>query len=492
MNAYPDTYGWDTVFAVSITAVNVALKKVTASPRYAVSSAITGGTATVDWSFVNWRIVDTPGGDRLVVMIDFNSGSTLTRTSSTGQRVVRLDQPTWSCRIEFQAHFDEADPVTRRLRARTSQGGSWATVEIVPGDLNAPFGDVSALQLMLVDWFNNNELAVKLFQQEFVSVDVGAALGSGGLAWLKPRTLGYAGAVMADNVTKAIGILAMTTDKSPAAATLALSPYAMLANAKAGFVVSRELVMRNLIMPACASAFSDDGQGNLADFEVFIEGNATMQVRNSAALRFKHDLDGEQRVATLAAQALNVSLNGDTLSLKMTPMNVETTHPGFTLDAKIQERLTMSLIDKPDTPGAKFFALTNSAPQEPEVTVVMAPWVTVTMAVATALALVLAGALAVVSFKGPLMSKMGLSSQSAKIWARVLAGVGGAVGFVGSMAPEWMKLALEGQTHQIPEFAPFLTAGLGNIRWPDGTQAVFVAAEGQFANGMLITIDPKF
>ena len=68
-------------------------------------------------------------------------------------------------------------------------------------------------------------------------MDIGDTVASKGLAWLKPQVPAFAGGVMADQVTKALGILAMTGDDladaqvRAAAAPLQLSPYAIPENA---------------------------------------------------------------------------------------------------------------------------------------------------------------------------------------------------------------------------------------------------------------------
>ena len=87
----PDTYGWDTVFAISIDRVNPALATIAESSSYSMTQPVTGGSATVDFSLKNWRITDTPGGDRLVVAMDFGATSRLTSTSSAIPASTSLD-----------------------------------------------------------------------------------------------------------------------------------------------------------------------------------------------------------------------------------------------------------------------------------------------------------------------------------------------------------------------------------------------------------------
>ena len=489
---YPDTFGWDTVFAISIDRVNVALSHVPESAQYSKMTPVTGGSSTVQWTFTNWRITETPGGDQMEVTMDFGPGSRMTSTGSGLSPLVNLDDPQWSCAVTFRAHFDATDPTTHKLRAVTADNESWAEVEVQPGDQNASFHDVTVLQAIIVDWFNSSEEAVQLFAQEFASVDVGTDVGSGSLAWLKPKRLGYAGAKMADGVTKAMGILAMTTNKDPITATLELSPYAMLANAAAGYVVSRELVMRHMILPACQASFSEDGVGTPDAFA--LSGSESSQLRNTSELRFPQECDGDQRVATLAASALTLTLEGEELRFQMSPMNVPTSHTGLSMNVTIDEHLHMDLIDKDGgAPGEKFFALTTVEPiSDPRVETVKSAGLAVAQAVIGIIVVAITAVLAVKGFKGPLARRLKLSPQSAKVWARILAAGFGLIGAATVTGPDWMKAIMDGRTHDIPGFGPVLTAGLGGISWPGIGATPFHAESGQFANGMLITIDPQF
>jgi hypothetical protein len=499
MDNYPDLHGWDTVFAVSIDVVNVALAKLPASSRYRSTLPVTNGSASADWSFQKWRITDTPRNNGIEITLDFALGSTLTRVSDDQSTVTSLGEAPvpWSCAISFAAHFDETDPTLRRLVAVTSSGVSWAAVVVNPPDSSAPFADVATLQLVIQTWFDSDPAAVALFEQEFYSIDMGLGLGTGTLAWLKPVKHGYAGALMADRVTKALGILAMTDPShSPSAATLALSPYAILPGANAAFLVSRELVLQNMVAPACASTFSIDGvgrrgaDGRLLDFEVSLNDSGALRVTNTADLNFKQAVDGVDRDAILGVNALQLTLNGDLLQMRMAPMVANTEFDGITFSITLDESLTMSVVDNPDQPGSKLFLLNSVRPAQPKVEVETSHVVKAIEAAAAVAALALGSALTVATFKGPLAQK--LSAASAKIWARIISIGFGAVGFVGSMTAEWIRLALEGRTNTIPDLAPALTSGLVGMKWPGGSTAVFVVKQGQFANCMLITVDPKF
>ena len=484
MANYPDLYGWDTAFAVSITEVNVALAKVAATSTYSQSSAVTGGNATVSFALQKWKLTDTPGGNQLVANLSFTSNSTLTLPTNA-----QVSLSGWTIDVTFAAAFEATDPTTQKLKPVTLNAAPWASV-VVNAPSAVPFAQQTYVQVIMTDWFNQSTDAMTVFDTEFLTVDIGKQIGIGPLAWLQPAKLGFAGAMMQDNVTKALGILAMTDPtKDPAAATLQLSPYAIVPGATAGYLISNDLVLKNMFVPGCAAAFSDDQVGNPANFGLYLV-NGTNQLHNTNDLSFHHDLDGASQPATIAAGALNVGISGDTLTLALTPMNVQTKYAGVSLNATITENMTLSLTPKSGAPNDMVFILTNAKPSTPGITAQLSQGAQIAEAVLSVLFFALSATLTVLTFKGPLAQR--LSKTAAKIWARVIAVGAGVIGLVVANVELWIALAQQGETHNIPSFAPLITAGLGGITFPGGTQVTFNGTAAQFANGILITIAPQF
>jgi hypothetical protein len=490
MTNIPDTFGWDTVFAISIAKVNEYLGNVPPSDSFSTQAEVTGGTTRLDWSFENWRITDTPIGGKIEVTLDFGPGSTMTRPDGGGTKTVPLESQ-WSCVVVFEAHFDDTDPTTRQLVARTAQGAPWASVRIESSIADTPTR--IALQSLVSRWFREAPEAVALFEQEFATVNVGDIVAGEGLDWLKPRVLAFAGGLMADQVTKALGILAMTGDDLADAqtragqATLQLSPYAIPANATSGFVISARLFLRHMLMPACAGTFGGSQQDPTKHFELY--GDGTPQLRNRTALDFTQELSGAQRAAHIKAEGLNFGFEGERLRMRIA-QNVATHVAGLSLDATTTQAYIAILMNKPDAPGAVFL-LENDGYSEPDIVVVREPWVTALQAVGEALVLALSAALAVVSFRGPLMRQAGLDSTAAKIWARVIAAVFALVGTALVNVPSYIEWALQGEVHRFPDFGSFLNkAYLDRIVWPGQGPTQFTTTAVRFANGLQIAIEP--
>jgi hypothetical protein len=483
MSTFPQTHGWDTVFAIDIREVNKALAKLPESPQYAIEEAIRGATATLTWSFSGWQILDTPGGSRLQVQMAFSDDAALSRSDKPEPRSLGG----LACNVTFEANFVKTDPVTRQLRAVTE--GEWAIVDLVAlegAELPSEFDDRTTIKSAIKRWFGESEEAVALFQQEFATVDISVEMEQAGLDWLRPKELGYAGGVMADGVTKALGILAMTGDKVPPENALLLSPYAIPPNAKAAYILSAELFLRHMLLPACAGAFSAVD----ADFEVY--GNASDKLRNLKTLSFKQKVDVAERDASIDAGQLRFSFEGDKLAMSITPMHVATAHEFLTLDAVIDEEFTASLIPNPTVPGATIFALSTARYKEPKIDVVMSTGAEIAEAAASFVVAALAAALTVYSFKGPLQKlDFKLGGIAVKIWARIAAAALLLVGEALANIPGWIDLAVKGETRHIPDFSPVLNSGLAGISWP-GVDATLEPVAGAFANGLMVTIESHF
>jgi hypothetical protein len=497
----PETYGWDTVFAIDISEVNRALAALQPSEAYTATSPVQGGSATVNWAFRNWRITDTPGGNKIEVALDFAPGSTLIMP---GGEETALDG--WTCKIVFEAHFDEVDPVTQRLKARTAAGDDWASVSVeLPAGLdpNDYFNEFSTIDQMVTQWFLTAPEAVTLFEQEFATVDIGEDLAARNVYYLQPLVLGFAGAVMADGITRALGILAMTRDSAPGeedadpeaerraaqakarTATLQLSPYAILPNARAGYIVSARVFLEHMMKPALASTYGADPKEG---FEV--HGAGTPQLRNKAKLSFKVKMKEDDRAATIAARELNFAFDGDRLRMVAAGLNIETGILGFTLNGTLKEAFAMSLVPKPDAPEETIFMLSNVDIVEPQFEPVIAVGTKIAVGVIGLVISIAGAAFMVATFKGPLATK--LTADNAKLVARIIAASVAISGAIAGFVPIILEAIVHGDANKIPDFGKALNVGLRRISWPGNPETKFVPVEGHFANAMVVTIYPRF
>jgi hypothetical protein len=520
MRVIPDTSGWDTVFAISVDQVNLTLQGTGISAQYTRTKNVTGGTAGLTWQFAPFRI-ERVDGAALTVALDFATGSTLSLPAVSD--AIPLDEPQWSCHVTFAAAFEQRDDNSAALVAIKPGSGPWATVAIVePSGYQPPAGTdaftiKTVLRSVLADWFTTTE-ALRLFEQEFVRFDMGGEWANDRIPWLRPILLGFAGATM-DNAQKtpALGIFAMTanpdsTTAEQRAADLAaaqarattpiLSPDTIPSNTKAAFLISDELFLRRMLMPACAGAFGGDEKNPTQTFEVYSPSSSgttrdVKQLRNNTALEFKESVDGTNRTATIEARKLNfnfetVEAQGSvSCRLRMTtrPMTLETQFAGFTIDAEKEEAYEAKLVPNPSVPGRKIFLLDCVSHEEPQLTKNMSTGIVVAEAALTTIVAAVAAAAGVLTFKGPLATR--ISKTAAKYLTRILILFFGlALGAIVN-TPGWILIDLVDHTQKLDDFSVLIDGVLQRISFPGAAaNTKFVPTSAQFANGLLISVDP--
>lgn len=490
---FPDTYGWDTVFAITILAASEALMKRASSPTYTATIPVSDATATLTWNLTQWEIIDVPDGGSMTIRMKFGPGSTLVAPLTppgSGLGTYRLDTAEFDCEVTFLAYFTEATAGVHLLKARTANAGAWASVKL---KTPAGFGfNTSIMLTLLTDWFNNAPEAVLLFDEEFLSLDMNEAVDNE-LVWLKPKHMGFAGGTMADGVTKAIGLLAMTErqdpakQRSPAGARLALSPYLIPAGATAAFQMSRELVMANMFLPTTAATFGHDEKNADGTFQLSADGS---QIRNVKATSFTEEIDGATRNVSIDTGNLTVTLDGDQLNMAIRPLTVETHILGLLVDATIDERLEMTLIER--DADSKTFMLMNRDPQTPAMSHRYNGTATITLGVIGAVIAVVGAALAVVGVKGALANKLGLSAFAAKYTARAVGFAAALAGVLISLITTIITSAEPDDVKKLPSIDNLLNTALARIKWPSSTRIKFVAESGSFANGIRIVVRPVF
>lgn len=488
---YPDTFGWDTVFAMKLPVANLALAKLAPSPIYTRQMPLSNqATGTLTWSLEKWEIIGAPGGSDMSISMAFGAASKFEQVGGTSPGSPKLDVAGFACDVTFEAYFPE---FSSKLTARTASGVSWAKVTFRhPPGFDASWALI--IETILSDWFTNDPEAIELFSSEFMSLDMSDAIGQDHLKWLKPDQLGYAGGTLADGVTQAIGILALTVvgDGSqrrtiPPGARLQLSPYAIPAGASAGFQMSRELVMTNLFKPGVASAFSNDVNPDLTRFTLSEDGST---LTNNVALSYKQAIEAVDRTCTIENGQLSARLGGNRLVLNVSPLTVETSLPGLLVDAQIVENLELSLKAIPGKADAKIFMLENVDAQAPVMNHHYTGTSVISMAVIGALIAIVGLVLMVVSFSGPLARK--LTATSAKIISRVIAAAVAGAGLLISTILVIIQAAVPNNLDELPSIDPLLNMAIGRFNWPTGTTVRFAATSGSFANGILMAVEPKF
>jgi len=478
---FPETYGWDTVFAMKIDAANRILATMPVNGPYSDTIPTSIGTTTLNWSFGQWQISDVTGGGSIEVTMHFGAGSKLTVTA-TGQAPVEhmLDGPGYACKVTFEAIFNDT---TGQLLAVTE--GQWADVTLVTPPAFGPSNRL-ALATLLQDWFNNDPAAAALFSKELLALDMTSDIGSS-VPWLQPRKLGFAGGLMADGSTKAIGIMTLVAGSNTAEpGRLQLSPLALPANAEAGFFMSRALVMKNLFGPAVAATYADDHQGDFINNYTLDSDDAS--VTNRVPLAATLDVGGTPRKCTIDAGKLKCWLDGRFLHMTLEPMTIATDVDTVFIDATIREQMELSLLQLPAPANASNFAL-NSVDPQISLSKHNSDSMTIGTIVGGIVIALLLGALAVWTPKGFFQNVLKLSERSAKIWARVVVGAAGVIaGGAVAVIPYLVTKLKDSDISEVPSLDPLLDAALSRLNWPEGGRTKFVATKASFANGVLMAV----
>ncbi len=252
-----DTYDWDTVFAIRFADANSALTKPGACPT-AFSAQDPSSSTSASGTFGPWQL---NGGDGVLLhmAIPITSG-TLSYEGKTH------DLTGTKITIELQLKDLPQDPSgasgKHDVVADGSKVVSVTEVKNMPGDPGFVIEAVTGG--MLSKWFNDN---LGSFTHAFSTIDLKTPVEDQ-FKWLKPSKFGWAVSAQGKLEDHVFGVLT-TTDDRPAPNTMQISPNAIPAGQKAGFLISDERFMAKLLLPGVHVMFTGATE---ADFELANDG----------------------------------------------------------------------------------------------------------------------------------------------------------------------------------------------------------------------------
>lgn len=250
-----DTYGWDTAFAIPVPKVNQAIvdhKSSPASFQFADQGVRLSGT------FGDWQICQ--GGDgksvrmklplTTLTLVYHSSGKTL---DFSGHAVVEIQ-------LHFIPHDSLADgsPASGNpmaLKAKTTTTNPDEPVfNVITLALTPAPGDVTMAVItdLLASWGSAN---LEEFAHVFSVVDLNRMVDKGEWAFVTPNYTSYAyidGSSLEDSV---FGVLTMTGDRGPGTNVEQVSAAAIPSGNVAGFLVSNQRVLLDLVRPAIMQAY---------------------------------------------------------------------------------------------------------------------------------------------------------------------------------------------------------------------------------------------
>ena len=300
-----DTYDWDTVFAIKFADVNTELAKPGSTPA-SFTSTDTGVTAS--GNFGPWQL---SGGDGVLLhmTVPITSGSMPyngTTYSLTGAVAT----------IEIQLKDLPQPPGANGTPHQVVPN---ATAAVAVTDLSGLPGNpgfiIQGIVTGLLDkWLNAN---LAQFTHTFSTIDLNEKADKDGVQWLKPTAMGWAVSAQglpADNV---FGVLAMT-DNRTAPSTMQISPNAIPAGQRAGFLIAQERFLEELVLPGVPTMFPGS---KATDFAMSNDGT---MIRNVNAVNMEPvNLSGTNYTPALPANQVQITMEASEIVVKLIKAEVD-------------------------------------------------------------------------------------------------------------------------------------------------------------------------
>ena len=460
----PDTFGWDTVFAMRLPLFNATIGAAKPADENHFSFASSGQgppDRDLSWTFGRWQVDDAYGAQ-------FTLSNTLQSGTLKGGTPDR-DLAGGVCKVTANMVLkgkSDSDAVKSPTADAATAGQPWATVDFEP-QTDIGFDGQLLAQQGLDSWFATAE-GSKAFDDIFAGLKINTS-ATGKTSWIRPKNARLAGATLPDG-SQAIGFLAMTASDSIIGASLELSPFAIPEKADASdkvdaaFLISPTRLLAAMIAPALPYVFGTSPDSVETDFPV-LDG---CRIRNTVPLSFPVKAsDGKIYVAAVAVDDMTVELANDllTITIQMSfgidlgKLNLET------INVRMVEQLKATLVSAPDDPDHRVLVLTQAADPIVQHDTEESLWALGGELLVGIVAAIAAG-LILKFVPGGLVSRFGLSAIAGKIWAAVLAAVAIAIGMAISRIPDMIAEFETADLETLPNFSSLIDDALSAIEWP--------------------------
>ncbi|MEM5428787.1 TULIP family P47-like protein [Cupriavidus oxalaticus] len=385
-----ETYGWDTVFATHIADANAAIVKAGSSPSSFAASDVADGYS-VSGGFGPWQIVTGGSGDLIRLSIPFQNavvrGPGNVSQTCAGAALVDV-------RLAYLDH-DEAPPsgTSKVLKVQAQSSGPdypAASVVSVSYAGTAPgFLFQAALEGMLGSWLNEN---LQDFDHVFATVNLDRTADQGAFQWMQPTYVGYAYADMGTPGDGLLSVLCMTQGRADTGLAQQVSGLVIPSGQRAGFLVSKERLLANLLLPCMPQVF----QGTVAsDFVLSASGDAIVNASGSIGFQVTTPASNGHAAATYHAQIVNLQLTVEAQELQMSVTTVTEVSPGIQAYCQTQNFLGIRLVNKQD--GTQTLGFFDSRPAVKTHWTQASPGIEITEEILGIVALLLAAVAVVVS-----------------------------------------------------------------------------------------------
>jgi len=509
-----DTFGWDTVFGIKMPDVNTAIRKNASSPpSFTKSNSYGGATATASGNFNIWQLTQGGSGSTLFMSVPIPSGT----LNFAGTDYPFVDAvATISVHLEFvpqaplgakgtpnalmvktkQSFARDAVSITTRSSAGSRKGSAAAavlslqvkpvTVEdltftgVQPSSIVGPF-----LRDLLELWFADN---MDKFQHTFAVVDLDAIASLDAWTWMKPTSVLYAyvqPAGTAPDDQCVFGVLCMTGNRSTTGLSQQIDANIIPAGARAGFLISAERYMDQVLAPGLSQAFNG---AKVADFAL-VPGTAQLTNVNAVTM---NQLNGY--TPQVAAKDFTVEIKAGELQISLKKAHVPIS-AGIDLYLNYTIHAGAKLIDQAS--GQKALQLYDTQDVEYDHEVQVASWVTITEVVAGIIAGIVLTAVGSVAGRAASRAlvaagRVAEDSFCAKFVKWLISVViGGVIGGLVASISTIIEANAEANAEALPPFDPFAKEAVSTTQWP-GAGSNTVLQTVSFNGGFQIGLDPKF
>ncbi len=266
------TFGWDTVFALPISRVNMAIVKQKASPaKLDYLNPNTGFNLQVD--FGDWQIV--PEGDGSIIRLQLPMRNLTGSFRDLHGNIEQISCPQLSGFVQIKLQFFEhddallplngpdgkplpppADGTTRHklMPKTTSDDPSDPVAEFISIACQQPLVPATAHALVesaLEEWCNEH---LAEFAHIFAIIDLNDEIASGAFAFCKPHTTSYAYIDHSTPDSSVLAVLCMTSN-DPEPTVQQASNFAIPALCEAGFLISPRRFLLDMVKPSLAGVW---------------------------------------------------------------------------------------------------------------------------------------------------------------------------------------------------------------------------------------------
>lgn len=446
-----DTNNWDTVFAVRLTDVNKAIiNGMAKNPNDYPSSwsaEIPAGPFTKSKSgsgtFGAWQL--TMGGSGTIVRMHI---PVLQCSVTSGETSISVTNAT--AYIEVYLNLLPISPTSKdnlKLVVRTTSSDPDNPVVVVtqvtyeqPTPPVDGLGD--ALKALLQTWFNQN---LSAFLHVFAAVNLNMSAASADFQWLKPTATSYAYFNGHDLDSSLLGVLCMTLEHLTDSTEEALEAGAIPQGARAGFSISQEMFLSEMVFPHLSVEFT---KADSSSFALTRGGNWIENTKDVPLHAVKNAGTPYHPVMTKFTFSVEVS------QIKIYAYIHIPISPGIDAYAEMTSYYGMELVEKN---GNQYITYTRKGDPDTKKWYEVAPWVT---------GLEITGDV-ILAIVGAVVGGVTISVERVVIRviiAIITGGIAAAIAAVLEKIPEWIAGNVP---DALPPITDFVTNATASTKWSD-------------------------